>query len=209
MKEIILEIKNLTKTFGDKIILSNINLKIFKGEIVALIGSSGEGKTTLLRCIAGLEKFSNGSINADGNIGMVFHSYYLFPNLTAFQNITLALNLVRKIPKNITIKRAEKELEKMGILEKADFYPTQLSGGQAQRVAIARALAMDPKVILFDEPTSALDSKLKSETLRVIKQINYESQISILIVTHEVELVNKIATRVMELKEGKLIPKMS
>ena len=209
MKEIILEIKNLTKTFGDKIILSNINLKIFKGEIVALIGSSGEGKTTLLRCIAGLEKFSNGSINADGNIGMVFQSYYLFPNLTAFQNITLALNLVRKIPKNITIKRAEKELEKMGILEKADFYPTQLSGGQAQRVAIARALAMDPKVILFDEPTSALDSKLKSETLRVIKQINYESQISILIVTHEVELVNKIATRVMELKEGKLIPKMS
>jgi len=205
MKNVILKIQNLTKSFGNKKILSNINLKIFKGEIVALIGSSGEGKTTLLRCIAGLEKFSNGTIKANGNIGMVFQSYNLFPNLTALQNITLALNLVKKIPKNMAIKRAEKELKKMGLLKKANFYPAQLSGGQAQRVAISRALAMDPKVILFDEPTSALDSKLKNETLRVIKQINYESEISILIVTHEVELVNKIATRVIELKRGKLI----
>ena len=203
-KEIILTVRNLSKSFDNKKILDGINLKIFQSQVVALVGPSGEGKSTLLRCIAGLEKFSEGSIDVKGNVGMVFQSYNLFPNLTVLQNIYLALNLVKKIPKEQAIFRANRELEKMGLLDKSNFYPAQLSGGQSQRVAIARALALDPSLILFDEPTSALDPKLKKEVLELIRKVATESSCSILLVTHEIAFAKQIANTVILLEKGQL-----
>jgi polar amino acid transport system ATP-binding protein len=204
MQKSILTIKDLTKKFDDKTILDNVNLNIKQGEIVALVGSSGEGKSTLLRCIAGLEKFTNGTINIDGNVGMVFQAYNLFPNLTVLKNISLSLQLVKKLNAKDANNRSLIELKMMGLQDKLNDYPSQLSGGQAQRIAIARALALDPSLILFDEPTSALDPNLKQEVLNVIKMISVETNIAILIVTHEVELVSKIANRVLELKNKTL-----
>lgn len=204
MQKNVLTIKNLTKKFNDKTIFNNVNLNIKQGEIIALVGNSGEGKSTLLRCIAGLERFTNGTINIDGNVGMVFQAYNLFPNLTVLKNISLSLQLVKKLNINDANNRSLIELKKMSLQDKVNMYPSQLSGGQAQRIAIARALALDPSLILFDEPTSALDPKLKQEVLNVIKKISIETNIAILIVTHEVELVSKIASRVLVLKNKTL-----
>jgi ABC-type polar amino acid transport system ATPase subunit len=201
----ILRIENLSKSFENKKILDRIDLVINRGEVVALVGPSGEGKSTILRCIAGLEDFEQGSIKVKGRVGMVFQSYNLFPNLTVLQNVSLALRLVKKMDRAVSEERAKKELNKMGLSKKMNSYPAQLSGGQAQRVAIARALALDPVLMLFDEPTSALDPQLKEKVLKVISRIAIDENIAILLVTHEINLAKKYSGRVVKLKNGIII----
>lgn len=214
-----IKLERVRKNYKSLRVLNNISFSADKGEIVAIIGPSGCGKTTLLKCINGLEKVDNGSIIVEGcditkndfnvsklqqNIGIVFQQYNLFPHMTVKQNITLAPLKVRKMKKNDAEILAMLLLEKVGLLNKMDSYPHELSGGQAQRVAIARTLAMQPKVILFDEPTSALDPHMKKEVLEVIKRLKNED-IAIIIVTHELTFAREVADRVVFLHNGQVI----
>lgn len=214
-----IKLEKVRKNYKSLRVLNNISFSADKGEIVAIIGPSGCGKTTLLKCINGLEKVDNGRIIIEGfditkkssdidkirqNVGIVFQQFNLFPHLTVKQNITLAPLKVKKMKKNDAEILAMMLLEKVGLLNKMDSYPHQLSGGQAQRVAIARTLAMQPKVILFDEPTSALDPHMKKEVLEVIKKLKNEN-IAIIIVTHELNFAKEVADKVVFLHNGQII----
>ncbi len=202
-----IEINNLSKQYleGD-IILKNINLNIEKGEVVSIIGPSGGGKSTLLRCLIGLEEIDSGDIKVPDKkkMGMVFQSFNLFPHKTAIQNIMESLIVVDKMDKSEAKKIAYDLLEKVGLKDRADFYPKALSGGQKQRVAIARALARNPEVLLFDEPTSALDPDMVKEVLNVIEQLRESSNITMVIVSHEIDFVNQISDRIIVMENGNI-----
>ncbi|MDU1910200.1 amino acid ABC transporter ATP-binding protein [Fusobacterium sp.] len=203
----IIQVNNLSKQYleGD-IILKNINLDIEKGEVVSIIGPSGGGKSTLLRCLIGLEEIDSGDIKVPDKkkMGMVFQSFNLFPHKTAIQNIMESLIIVDKMDKSEAKKIAYDLLEKVGLKDRADFYPKALSGGQKQRVAIARALARNPEVLLFDEPTSALDPDMVKEVLNVIEQLRESSNITMIIVSHEIDFVNQISDRIVVMENGNI-----
>lgn len=217
-----LEITNLYKSFGKLEVLKGIDLKINKGEVVAILGPSGSGKSTLLRCINFLESADKGVIRIDGlklNVEkiskkeiyqsrqlstMVFQNYNLFKNKTALENVTEALIKVKKVPKGKAISLGKELLAKVGLLDKKDAYPVQLSGGQQQRIGIARAMALSPKVILFDEPTSALDPELVGEVLSVIGNLAKEGM-TMAIVTHEMDFARKVADRVIFMDGGIIV----
>ena len=218
---IVLEIKNLNKSFGENEVLKDISTDIKKGEVVVVIGPSGSGKSTFLRCLNFLETPSRGKIIFNGvkhtssdseynlnlyrsKIGMVFQSFNLFPHLTVLENITLAPTLIYKTKKEEAETNAKKLLEKVGLGEKSKAYPISLSGGQQQRVAIARALAMNPEVMLFDEATSALDPELVGEVLKVMKDLA-ESGMTMIIVTHEMNFAREVADRVIFMDKGFIV----
>ena len=201
----IIKVNNLSKQYleGD-VILKGVNLDIEKGEVVSIIGPSGGGKSTLLRCLIGLEEIDSGDIKVPDKkkMGMVFQAFNLFPHKTAIQNIMESLIVVDKMDKSEAKKIAYDLLEKVGLKDRADFYPKALSGGQKQRVAIARALARNPEVLLFDEPTSALDPDMVKEVLNVIEQLRESSNITMVIVSHEIDFVNQISDRIIVMENG-------
>ncbi|MGR5860798.1 amino acid ABC transporter ATP-binding protein [Bacillus pacificus] len=214
-----IKIENLHKSFGKNEVLKGITTTIGKGEVVAIIGPSGSGKSTFLRCMNVLEAPTNGHIwigmeevtnpktnimHVRENVGMVFQHFHLFPHMTVLENITYAPINVKGVTKQEAEKKAEKLLEKVGLLDKKDTYPNRLSGGQKQRVAIARALAMEPEVMLFDEPTSALDPEMVKEVLEVMKSL-VTTGMTMAIVTHEMGFAKEVADRVLFLDGGKLV----
>lgn len=217
----LIKIVNLCKSFGNLEVLKDINLSIKNGEVVSIIGPSGSGKSTFLRCLNLLEIPTSGEVYFKGQnlmdknvdlpkyrqkIGMVFQQFNIFSNLNVIDNITLAMVLEKKIPKEKANKRAEELLDRVGLLSKRDEFPSKLSGGQKQRLAIIRSLAMDPDVILFDEPTSALDPEMVKEVLEVIRSL-VESGMTIVIVTHEMAFAKEISNRVLFMDEGKILEK--
>lgn len=214
-----LQIKNLSKKFGDKTVLKNIDLEIKQGEIVVIIGPSGSGKSTLLRCINALELPDGGAIlyknkPVDGHsksidqvrqqMGMVFQQFNLFPHMSVLDNITFAPIKVKDEAEAAVKERAQGLLDKVHLADKASAYPSNLSGGQKQRVAIARALAMEPEIMLFDEPTSALDPEMVGEVLEVMKDLAKEGM-TMVIVTHEMGFAKEVGTRILFLDEGEII----
>ena len=211
-----IEIRNLTKSFGTLEVLKGVNLRIDDGEVVAIIGPSGSGKSTILRCINLLEVPTSGTILVDGvdvtapgadiqkvreRTGMVFQHFNLFPHKTVMENMTYAPVKVRKLPKAEANRKAMELLRRVGLEEKADVYPGKLSGGQKQRVAIARALAMEPRSLLFDEPTSALDPEMVKEVLDVIKGL-VSTGITMALVTHEMGFAREVADRICFVDDG-------
>lgn len=207
-----LELKNISKSFGDKVILNNLNLEVKDGEILCIVGQSGGGKTTLLRCISGLEKIDGGQILIDGQvfdpytnenndsvIGVVFQEYNLFPHLTVLQNVTLAPTMVLKKKKEIAETEAKNLLNGLALEGKEGLYPFQLSGGQKQRVAIARALAMKPQILCYDEPTSALDPGLTATVKDIVLNLKKEGMTQI-IVTHDMDFAEEIADNILKVK---------
>lgn len=211
-----IETINLEKTFGNLKVLKGINQKIEDGEVVVIIGPSGSGKSTFLRCLNLLEMPTAGQIFFDGkditakdvdinkireNMGMVFQNFNLFKNKTVLENIILAPMLVKKVGREEAVEKAEKLLDRVGLLDKMDAYPAQLSGGQSQRIAIVRALAMDPEVLLFDEPTSALDPEMVGEVLSVMKDLAYDGM-TMIVVTHEMGFAREVGDRIIFMDEG-------
>ncbi|MDF7682455.1 amino acid ABC transporter ATP-binding protein [Lactobacillus sp. ESL0679] len=203
-----LELKNITKKFGQRTILDKVNLTIPSGQILAIVGPSGAGKTTLLRCLSGLETIDSGSFLWDGQefdpanptdssqiIGVVFQDYQLFPNLTVLENITLAPTLALKKDKAAAEKQAKELLERLNLTGKEQLYPAQLSGGQQQRVAIARALAMKPQILCYDEPTSALDPALRGTVAEIILKLKREENMTQIIVTHDMDFAKEVADK--------------
>ncbi|WP_456095759.1 amino acid ABC transporter ATP-binding protein [Peptostreptococcus sp.] len=218
-KEVLLELKDLHKSFGNLEIIKGIDLEIDKGDILVIIGPSGSGKSTVLRCMNLLEEPTSGQIIFEGQdilknlrtidktrekIGMVFQNFNLFPNKTILDNITLAPMKVKGKTREEAEKKAKELLERVGLLDKVDAYPVQLSGGQQQRIAIARALAMEPDMMLFDEPTSALDPEMVKEVLDVIKELAHEGM-TMAIVTHEMGFAKEVADRVIFVDGGKIV----
>ena len=227
-QDVYLELKNVWKSFGNLKVLKGVNLKVGKGQVVVIIGPSGSGKSTLLRCVCLLEKIQEGSIEVekipiaygdqDSNgkpdkealnrmrqeIGMVFQSFNLFPHLTVLENITLAPKRVKKIEEKIALDLANSLLDRVGLSDKSEEYPSRLSGGQQQRAAIARALAMKPKIMLFDEVTSALDPELVGEVLRVMRQLAKEGM-TMLVVTHEMGFAKEVADRAIFMDDGQIV----
>ena len=201
-----IRVRNLYKKFKDDEILKGIDLDIEKGEVVSIIGASGGGKSTFLRCLIGLEDINSGTIETPdkSKMGMVFQSFNLFPHKTAAQNIMESLIVVDKMDKKEAREIALNLLEKVGLRDKADMYPKTLSGGQKQRVAIARAMAKNPDVLLFDEPTSALDPDMVKEVLNVIQILKETSDMTMVIVSHEIDFVNKISDRIVVIEKGKI-----
>lgn len=199
-----ISIKDLKKNYGNDEVLKGINLDIEKGEVISIIGSSGGGKSTFLRCIIGLEEINGGELLIPDRkkMGMVFQSFNLFPHKTVAHNIMESLIVVDKMDRKKAREIAIELLEKVGLRDKADVYPKTLSGGQKQRVAIARALAKNPEVLLFDEPTSALDPEMVKEVLNVIEDLRVESKITMLIVSHEMDFVNKVSDRIVVFDKG-------
>ena len=208
--------KNLTKSFGDHVVLNGIDQHIKKGEKVVVVGPSGSGKSTFLRCLNLLEKPTGGEVWFEGSnitdpktdvnlirrkMGMVFQHFNLFPHLTILNNITLAPVMLKLQTKEEARENAEKLLARIGLSEKADSYPSMLSGGQKQRIAIVRALAMNPDVMLFDEPTSALDPEMVGEVLEVMKELASDGM-TMVVVTHEMGFAKEVATRVLFMDEG-------
>ena len=202
--KVILEMKDIVKDYSGFKAVDHVDFSLHKGEIVAIIGPSGSGKSTLLRCINGLNTITSGEINLEGETGMVFQHFNLFPHMTCLENITYAPIKVKKIPKDQAIARAKELLKMVGLETKADVYPAHISGGQKQRVAIARALAMDPDVMLFDEPTSALDPEITGEVLNVMKQLA-EKHTTMIVVTHEMGFAKEVADRVVFMADGKIM----
>ena len=201
-----ISVRNLHKKFKNDEILKGIDLDIEKGEVVSIIGASGGGKSTFLRCLIGLENINSGTINTPdkSKMGMVFQSFNLFPHKTAAQNIMESLIVVDKMDRKKAREIALNLLEKVGLKDKANFYPKTLSGGQKQRVAIARALAKNPEVLLFDEPTSALDPEMVKEVQNVISFLRDNSNITMVIVSHEIDFVNQISDRIAVFEKGKI-----
>ncbi len=212
-------IQHLSKSFGDTVVLRDVNVDVKKGEVVVVLGPSGSGKSTMLRCINLLEKPSGGHIFIEGqeitdkktdvdklreHVGMVFQQFNLFPHLTAKKNVMLAQRKVLKRGKEEAEKTALEELARVGLADRADFLPSQLSGGQQQRVAIARALAMDPHVMLFDEPTSALDPELVRGVLDVMVQLAKQGM-TMVVVTHEMGFARDVADRVIFMEDGVIV----
>lgn len=203
----IIKIRDLHKNYEGNIeILKGVNLDIKKGEVISIIGASGGGKSTLLRCMIGLEEIDKGSIETPDRqkMGMVFQSFNLFPHMTALQNIMESLVVVDKMPKEEAKKIGLELLERVGLKERANFYPKALSGGQKQRVAIARAMAKNPEVLLFDEPTSALDPEMVNEVLNVIQNLKNTTKMTMVIVSHEIDFVNKISDRIVVMENGNI-----
>jgi len=214
-----LKVVNLKKNNDAKVVLDGVDLEVFPGQIVAVIGSSGSGKSTVLRCVNLLEEILDGQIFLEGveisepdvdqdkvreQIGLVFQSFNLFGHLSILENITLALIHVKKMPKEEAKKKALTWLERIGLADKADSYPDKLSGGQQQRTAIVRAIAMEPKVLLLDEVTSALDPELVGEVLSLIKDLK-ASGTTILMATHELSFAREVADWVIFLEKGKIL----
>ena len=214
--EVLIEIRNLEKSFGDHQVLKDISLDVHKGEVISIIGPSGCGKSTFLRSINLLERPTGGSIKVEGidildpntdvdmlrrKIGMVFQSFNLFPHKTVKENVMLAPVKLRIKTEEEASENADMILKRVGLLSKADQYPSRLSGGQQQRVAIARALAMNPDVMLFDEPTSALDPEMVGEVLKIIKGLA-DYGMTMLVVTHEMGFAREISDRVLFFDEG-------
>lgn len=217
MRSDMIKIENLHKDFGDLKVLRGVNLTIAEGEVVVILGASGGGKSTLLRCINRLEEPTSGTITIDGTVvteanidevrrevNMVFQHFNLFPHMTVLENLTLAPIKVRGIGKKEAEETAKKFLQRVGLSEKANQYPDQLSGGQKQRVAIARGLCMNPKVILFDEPTSALDPEMVQEVLDIIKELAGEGM-TLVLVTHEMGFAREAADRVIFMADGNIL----
>lgn len=202
--KVILEMKDIVKDYSGFKAVDHVDFSLHKGEIVAIIGPSGSGKSTLLRCINGLNTITSGEIDLEGETGMVFQHFNLFPHMTCLENITYAPIKVKKIPKEQAVARAKELLKMVGLESKADVYPAHISGGQKQRVAIARALAMDPDVMLFDEPTSALDPEITGEVLNVMKQLA-EKHTTMIVVTHEMGFAKEVADRVVFMADGKIM----
>jgi polar amino acid transport system ATP-binding protein len=226
MAKTILEISGLRKTYGTLEVLKGVDCTVREGEVISIIGSSGSGKTTMLRCINMLEEFQDGTIRLDGEeigyhvegsrrrrkaekeiarqralTGMAFQQFNLFPHLTAAENVMLGLVKVKKMGRPEARAIAETWLDRVGLGTRADHYPGQLSGGQQQRVAIARAIAMNPRLMLFDEVTSALDPELVGEVLQVIKGLASEGM-TMLLVTHEMRFAFDVSTRVIFMNQG-------
>ena len=214
-----IKVENLKKQYGNNVVLKDISLYVEKGEAISVIGPSGSGKSTFLRCINGLEELSGGHICVDKfdladknlnidkfreKVGMVFQNFNLFPHLTVLQNITLAPVTLKKVTKLEAIQLGKELLEKVGLLDKADVYPSSLSGGQKQRVAIARALAMKPEALLFDEPTSALDPEMVGEVLKVMKDLAKEGM-TMIVVTHEMGFAREVCDRVIFMADGEIV----
>ena len=219
MAEPIIQIKDLSKQYGGKVVLKNISLTVNEGDAIVIIGPSGTGKSTLLRCINLLSKADSGSIKLDGKeintpnvnedevrqyISMVFQDFLLFNHLTALGNIKIGLTQVMGMGAEQAEERAKEELTRVGLAENAGQYPGQLSGGQKQRVAIARALSMEPRVILFDEPTSALDPELIGEVLEVMRKLAEEGM-TMLVVTHEIGFARQVADRIVFIEGGVVV----
>ncbi len=216
------------KGFDGLGVLKGITIQVEKGQVVALIGPSGSGKSTFLRCVNQLERIDRGQISLDGDkmcwmegeqlryaneaalrritlrMGMVFQSFNLFPHMSVLQNLIDPPVAVKKVPKKQAIERAREMLGKVGLSDKENAYPCQLSGGQAQRVAIARALCMDPEIMCFDEPTSALDPELTQEVLSVMRELARE-KMTMLVVTHEMSFARDVADRVVFMEGGKIV----
>lgn len=219
-----IEVNRLQKAFGSEAVLKDVSFSVEKGETVAVIGYSGAGKSTMLRCLIDLEKADGGDILIEGEalvkdgryqdekqarricrkMGMVFQSFNLFPHLTVMGNLIGAPVTVNKEEKQSAMARAKEKLELVGLADKAAAYPGELSGGQKQRVAIARALMMEPDMLLFDEPTSSLDPQLTAEVLAVIKQLA-EKKMTMIIVTHEMGFAREVADKVVFMGEGHVI----
>ena len=215
----IISIKNLKKNYGSNHVLKDIDIDIEEGEVVVIVGSSGSGKSTFLRCLNLLEEPTSGEIIVDGvkitdkktdlnklrrEVGMVFQQFNLFPNYSVIENIKLAPKKLRKVSDRAITKKARELLNDVGLLNKAKAMPKSLSGGQKQRVAIARALAMEPKIMLFDEPTSALDPEMIGEVLDVIREVA-EKGMTMVIVTHEMKFAREVGTRMIFLDKGVII----
>ena len=218
----IVKIDGMNKYFGDLHVLKDINLSVDAGEVVVIIGASGSGKSTLIRCVNGLEEFESGQLEVDnhplspkgGNqkslaeirkeVGMVFQQFNLFPHLTVKKNIMLAPMKVKDESQVVANGTAERLLQRVGISDQANKYPSHLSGGQQQRVAIARALAMEPRLMLFDEPTSALDPEMIGEVLDVMRELAKEGM-TMMVVTHEMGFAREVADRVFYIHEGQIV----
>lgn len=224
----VLEMDNIKKSFGSKVVLKDITLKVKKGEVVSIIGPSGSGKSTLLRCATFLEYIDSGEISYTGkkivtnnagsavypskkelqqacsNFGLVFQNFNLFPHFSVMKNISDAPVVIQKRNKEEVYKEVRELLKKVGIEDKENAYPCELSGGQQQRVAIARALALKPKMLYFDEPTSALDPEITAEILRVLKSLAAE-KMTMVIVTHEIDFARAVSDRVVFMDGGIII----
>lgn len=214
----LVELRDVTKKFGDLTVLDRVSLRVEPGEIIAVLGRSGSGKSTMLRCINGLERIQGGSITVDGarvddpkcdmrvlrqRVGIVFQSFNLFPHLSVCDNITLAPRVVKREAPAAAREVARNVLRKVGLEEKLDAFPHQLSGGQQQRVAIARSLAMHPTIMLFDEVTSALDPELTGEVIKVLEAMAKEGMTMIL-VTHEIGFARRFGSRVVFMHGGRI-----
>ena len=219
MPKPILTIKNLTKTYGQNVIFQHLDLTVNEGDTIVIIGPSGTGKSTLLRCINLLTRPNEGQIWLDDleitakgtdedkvrqHIGMVFQNFLLFNHLTALGNVKLGLTRVKHMSDEAATEKAMRELSRVGLADRANHYPGQLSGGQQQRVGIARALAMDPRVMLFDEPTSALDPELIGEVLEVMRQLALEGM-TMMVVTHEMGFAREVADRIVFMEKGFIV----
>ena len=214
--EIVINTKGLEKSFGNLSVLRGIDVDIYKGDVVCVIGASGSGKSTFLRCLNLLEEPTGGAIIFEGveltssqvnlnlhrqKMGMVFQQFNLFPHLTILQNLVLAPTMVKKVPKEQAEAKAMDLLAKVGLADRAGAYPNQLSGGQKQRVAIVRALCMEPEVMLFDEPTSALDPEMVGEVLDLMRALAKDGM-TMVVVTHEMGFAREVANRVLFMDEG-------
>ena len=229
MSDIMVKADGVHKRFGSTEVLKGISLEVRRGEVVCLLGASGSGKSTFLRCINHLEKIDSGRLTVDGQlvgyrqvgdrlhelhdrdicrhraeVGMVFQRFNLFGHMTALQNIIEAPVHVLKLSKAQAVERARQLLARVGLADRGDAYPNQLSGGQQQRIAVARALAMQPKLMLFDEPTSALDPELVGEVLDVMKSLAKEGM-TMVVVTHEMGFAREVADRVVMMDQGRII----
>ena len=217
-----IRVSGLKKTFDGLTVLDGIDFSIEKGDVVAVIGASGSGKTTFLRCLNFLEKADSGLLEFDGRTydlsamkkkeirelrmktGFVFQGFHLFENKTALDNVTAGLVYARKVPKKTALARAMTALETVGLSDRAGHYPHQLSGGQQQRVAIARAMVTEPELIYFDEPTSALDPELTGEVLNVMRSLA-ENRMTMIVVTHEMSFARNVANRIVFMDGGKIV----
>ncbi|NUH63997.1 amino acid ABC transporter ATP-binding protein [Sulfitobacter sp. S0837] len=218
----IVRMEKLNKHFGSLHVLKDVDLTVTSGEVVVIIGASGSGKSTLIRCINGLEEYQKGHLEVDGKVlkpdgkssrelqqvrtevGMVFQQFNLFPHLSVIDNITLAPTKVRHASRAEATKTAHRLLERVGIADQAEKYPSQLSGGQQQRVALARALAMEPRLMLFDEPTSALDPEMIGEVLDAMRELARDGM-TMVIVTHEMNFAREVADRVIYIHKGEIV----